>query len=125
MLNAAVFRPPADRRLQRLRRPINHPGERSPDCCIPSISQNVLRHGTVHHGVEPGPIQSGKQHAGITVAHVGFSPGRLRQSAGDRLHDAAGAVAAAREPDRVVTLVVGDVEERLCACFVITRKMSV
>ena len=101
----------ADRGLQRLRRPIDHPGERSLNRCVSPVPENVLRHGTMRHGLEPGPVQGGKQHTGITVAHIGFSSRLLRQPAHDRFHHAAGAVTAAREPHRVVALVVGDVEK--------------
>ena len=98
--------------------------ERSPNRCVSPISEDVLRHGTVRHGLEPCPVQGGQQHTGIAVAHVGFSSGRLRQPAHDRFDHAAGTVTATREPHRVVALVIGDVEESLCARFVIAREMS-
>jgi hypothetical protein len=79
----------------------------------------------MHYGLEPSPVQGGEQYTGITVAHVGFSSGRLRQPTHDRFHHAAGTVTTTREPHRVVALVVSDVEEGLYACFVITGEMSV
>ena len=60
-----------------------------------------------------------------SLYHVGFSSGRLRQLTHDRFRHAAGTIPAAREPHRVVTLVVGDIEEGLCTRFVIAGKMSV
>ena len=114
----------ADRGLQHLWRPIDHPGEGSLNRCVSRISQDVLRHGTVCNGLEPSPIQGGKQHTGIAVAQVDFSSGRLCQPAHDRFRHAAGAVTAAREPHGVVALVIGDVEESLYARFVIAGEMS-
>ena len=55
--------------LQRLWRPIDHPGERSPDSRVSPVSEDVLRHGTMRHGLEPGPVQGGEQHTGITVTY--------------------------------------------------------
>src|SRR6476661_4430534 len=115
----------ADRGFQRLWRPIDHPGERSFNRGVSPGSEDVLRHGTVRHGFEPSPIQGGKQHTGIAVAHVGFSSGRLRQLTHDRFHHAAGTVTAAREPYRVVALVISDFEEGPCARFVVASEMSV
>ena len=79
----------------------------------------------MRYGLEPTPVQGSEQYTGITVAYVGFSSGRLRQLTHDRFRHAAGPVPATREPHRVVTLVVGDIEEGLCARFVIAGKMSV
>ena len=90
-----------------------------------TVAQDVLRHRTVRHGREPGPIQSGQQRAGIAVAEVGFASGCLRQPADDRLDHAAGAVTAARKPHRVEAVVVGDIEKRLRARLVVAREMSV
>jgi hypothetical protein len=70
-------------------------------------------------------VSNSQQHTSITVAHVGFSSGRLRQPKHDRFDHAAGTITTTREPDRVVALVVGDVEEGLSARFVIASKMSV
>ena len=114
-----------DRRLQRLRRAIDHPSERPTNRGVSRLSKDVLRHGAVRHRLEPSPVQSGKQHAGVTVADVGLSPGRLRQPPHDGLRHAAGTVTAAREPHRVVALVVRDVDEGLGARFVIAREMAV
>src|SRR5262245_50153790 len=124
MLNAAVFLT----RLtmgSRLWRPIDHPGERSLNRCVSRVSENVLRHGTVRHGLEPSPVQGGKQHTGIAVAHVDLSSGQLRQATHDRFHHPAGTVTAAPEPHRVVALVISDVEEGPSARFVIASEMSV
>jgi hypothetical protein len=77
------------------------------------------------YGFESGPVQGGEQYTGITVAHVGFSSGRLRQPTHDRFDYAAGTITTTREPHRVVAPVVGDVEEGLSARFVIASKMSV
>ena len=74
-MNAAVLRVLQDRRLQRLRRAIDHPAERPTNRGVPRVPKDVLRHGTVRHCLEPGPVQSGEQHAGVTVAHVGFRLG--------------------------------------------------
>src|SRR5262245_35976930 len=112
------------RRLQRLWRPIDHPGERSPDRRVSPVSEDVLRHGAMRHGLETSLVQSSEHYTGITVTDVGFSSGRLPQPAHDRFHHAAGAITATREPDRVVTLVVGNVEKGLCARFVIAGEMS-
>src|SRR6266568_770018 len=87
--------------------------ERSADRHLAPIPQNVLRHGTVRHGLEARPIEAGEQHPGITVAEIGFSPGRFGQPAQDRVRHAAGTVAAAGAPDRVIALVIGDLEKGL------------
>ena len=76
------------------------------------------------HGIEAGAVQCGEQRAAVAVAEVGLSPRRRCQAGHDRLHRTAGAVTAAGEPHRVVTFVVGDVEESLCACFVVAREMA-
>src|SRR3984893_9132540 len=115
----------AYRGLQRHWRPIDHPGKRSSNRRVSPVSEDVLRHGTMHYGLEPSPVQGSEQYTGIPVAHVGFSSGRLRQPTHDRFHHAAGTVTATREPHRVVALVVSDVEEGLSARFVIASKMSV
>src|SRR5215472_4986714 len=115
----------AYRGLQRLRRPIDHPGQRSPNCSVSPLSEDVLRYGTMRYGLEPIPVQGSEQYTGITVAQVGFSPGRLRQPRHDLFNNAAGTVTATREPHRVVALVVGDVEEGLSARFVIASEMPV
>src|SRR5215467_8012714 len=115
----------AYRGLQRLRRPIDYPGERSANCCVSAVSEDVLRHRTMRYGLEPSPVQRSEQDTGIAIAHVGFSSGRLSQPAHDRFHHAARAVAATREPHRVVALVVSDIEEGLRARFVIAGEMSV
>ena len=81
MLNAAVEIHTAYRGLQRLWRPIDHPGERSPNRCISPVSEDVLRHGAMRYCLEPTPVQGSEQYTGITVAYVGFSSGRLRQLA--------------------------------------------
>jgi hypothetical protein len=79
----------------------------------------------VCYGFESGTVQGGEQYTGITVAHVGFSSGRLRQPRHDRFDHAAGTITTTREPHRVVVLVVGNVEGGLSARFVIASKMSV
>jgi hypothetical protein len=106
------------------RRPINHPGECPRNRCIPSVPKDVLGDGAVCHGRESGSVQGRKQHASIAVAHISLSAGRLHQPRHDRLDHAARSVSAAREPDRVVAFVVGDVEEGLRARFVIACEMS-
>ena len=115
----------ADRGLQRLWRPIDHPGERSPDRRVSPVSERcpAPRDHAPRPRTRPGTRQ--QQHTGITVTDIGFSSRRLRQPAHDRFRHAAGAITAAREPHRVVTLVVGDVEKGLCARFVIAGEMSV
>jgi hypothetical protein len=110
--------------LERLRRPINYPGERPRNRCIPCVPENVLRDRPVCHGRESGAVQSGKQHASITIAHIGLSSGGLHQLGRDRLDHAARSVSAAREPDRVVTSIVGDFQEGLRARFIVAREMS-
>jgi hypothetical protein len=79
----------------------------------------------MRYGLEPSPVQGSEQYTGITVAHVGFSSGRLRQPTHDRFHHAAGTVTATCEPHCVVAVVVGDVEESPRARFVIAGEMSV
>jgi hypothetical protein len=79
----------------------------------------------MRYGLEASPVQSGQQHAGVAVADERLMSGRFRQPAHDRLYHAARAVTAPREPHRVETHVVGDVEKCLCARLVITREMSV
>src|SRR5262249_5451130 len=115
----------AYRGLQRLWRPIDNPGERSPNRCGSPIPKDVLRHGTMRYSLESTPVQGSKQYTGITVAPVRFLSGWLRQPAHDRFHHSAGSVTATREPHRVVALVVSDIEEGLCARFVIAGEMSV
>src|SRR5262245_19676416 len=115
----------AYRGLQRLWRPIDHPGERSPNRCVSPVSEDVLCHGTMRNGLETSPVQCSEQYTSITVAHVGFASGLLRQTTHDRFHHAAGTVTATREPQRVVALLVSHVEEGLCAVFVIASEMSV
>src|SRR5262245_12043551 len=75
------------------------------------------------YGLEPSPVQGGEEHTGITVAHVGFPSGRLLQPTHGCFHHATGAVTPTREPHRVVALVVSDIEERLCARFVVASEM--
>ena len=58
----------------------------------------------------------------IILAHVGLSSGRLRQPTHDRFNHAAGTVTAAREPYRVVAVVISDVEESPRARFGSTRE---
>ena len=115
----------ADRGLQRFGRPIDHPGEGSRNRCVSRVAEDVLRHGTVRHGLESSPVQGGKQHTGIAVAQVGLSSGRLRQPTHGRFDHAAGTVAAAREPHRVVAAVICDLEEGPCARLVIAGEMPV
>jgi hypothetical protein len=79
----------------------------------------------MRYGLEPSPVQGSEQHTGIAVADIDFSPGRLRQSRHDRFNHAAGTVTAAREPHRVVALVVSYIENGLSARFVIACEMSV
>src|SRR5262249_35847737 len=110
--------------LQCLWRPIDHPGERSPNRRVSPISEDVLRHGTMRYGPDPSPVQGSEQYTGITVAQIGFSSGRLRHPTHDRFNHAAGTVTSTREPHRVVALIVCDVEEGLPARFVIASKMS-
>jgi hypothetical protein len=74
-----------------LRRPINHQSEYPRDCYIP-VPKNILRDGAVCHGRESAAVQSGKQHASVTVAHIGLSSGRLHQPGHDRLEHAARSV---------------------------------
>src|SRR5215475_1046392 len=112
------------RRLQRFWRPIDDPGERSLDRCVSSISENVLRHGTMRDSLEPGLVQGGEQHTCITVAQVGFPSGWLLQPAHGCFHHAARTVTSTREPYSVVALVVGDIEKRLCARFVVPGEMA-
>ena len=114
-----------DRRLQRFGCPIDDPGERPPDRRVAAVPEDVLHHRTMRHRIEAGAIERRKQHTAIAVAQIGFPSGRSRQSGHDGLHHAAGAVTAAREPHRVVTFVIGDVEEGLCARFVIAGEMPV
>ena len=114
-----------DRRLQGFRRPIDHPGQRPPDCRVTPIPEDVLHHRTMRHGLEPGPVQSGKQRAGIAITQIGFSSGRLLQPAHHRLYHAARAVTAAGEPHRVGVVVIGDLEEGPRAGLVIAREMPV
>ena len=85
-------------------------------------SRRMSARPAMSHAVKPGAVQSGKQHAGIAVAQIGLSPRRLRQPGHDLFDHAARAVSAAREPDRVEALVVGDVEKGLRAGFVVTRQ---
>ena len=72
MLKAAVLRRAVDRRLQRLRRAIDHPGERARDRHVSAVAQDVLRHRAVRHGLEPGAVQRRQQRAGIAVAEIGL-----------------------------------------------------
>ena len=125
MLNAAVIFTRLTVGSNEFWRPIDHPGERSPNRRVSPVSEDVLRNGTMHYGLEPSPVQGGEQYTGITVAHVGFSSGRLGQPTHDGFNHAAGTVTATREPHRVVALVVSDVEEGLSARFVIASEMSV
>ena len=74
----------ADRRLQRFGRALDHPSERPARRGVaPLLPKDVLRHRTVRNRLEPGPVQSGKQHAGVAVTQVGFSSGRRRQPTHD------------------------------------------
>src|SRR5262249_47958518 len=57
----------ADRGLQRLWRSIDQPGERSSNRRVPPIAEDVLRDGTMRHGLEPSSVQGSEQHTGITV----------------------------------------------------------
>ena len=117
--------PPADRRLQRLRRGIDQPAERPADRHLPAFPENVLRHRPVRDGLEARPIQTGEQRPGIAVAQIGLAPGGLGQSAQDRFRHPTGAVAPARAPDRVIALVIGDLEESPGPRCVVAGEMPV
>src|SRR5262249_18298006 len=79
----------AHRWLQSLWRPINHPGERSPNGCVSSVSENVLCHRTMSKGLETSTVQGSKKYTVITIPHVCFSSGRLCQPPQDRFHNTA------------------------------------
>ena len=64
---------------------------------------------------DPGPVQARQQGAGVAIAEIGLGARRRPEPRQHLGRDAAGAVTAAAEPDRIERRVVGDVQERLGA----------
>ena len=95
------------------------------DCRLASFPQNVGRHRAVRYGRKPRPVEARKQRSGVAVADIGLVPGGFRQPADHCLRDPARAIAAAGAPDRVVGLVVGNLEEGLRPRRIVTGKMPV
>jgi hypothetical protein len=80
-----------------------------------ALAADVVDERAVDGAGEARPVQGGEQGAAVGIAEIGLGPRRLRQPGHDGVHDAVGAVAAAREPDGVEGGVVGGLDEGLGA----------
>jgi hypothetical protein len=79
----------------------------------------------MRHGLEASLVQGGEQYTGIAIAHVSLSSGQLSQPAHDGLYYPARAVTAPREPYRVTTCVISNIEKGACSLYVIAGEMAV
>ncbi|MNT51837.1 hypothetical protein D3C72_1888230 [compost metagenome] len=70
-------------------------------------------------------VEQGQQAAGVGIAEVALLPRHVGQLRQDRLGDAAGAVAAAREPEGAEARIIGELDEGAGAGGVVAAEMAV
>src|ERR1700743_233761 len=102
----------ADRWLQRVCRAFNKITQRARDGffaalrAVIGLAVEVGGHRTMCDVAKPGLVKSRQKKAAVAVAHIGFATRRRLQSRQRSLRDAVGAIAAAREPQRIEALVI-------------------
>ena len=104
---------------------IDEPGKPARDRGLAAFAQDVRRHRPVRDMCEAHPVETRKQRTHVAIAEIGLVAGRGPETRKRQRQDAAGAVAAAREPDGIDRRIVGDLHERVGAGLVFAGEMAV
>ena len=124
MLKAAVGVSRRDRRLQRVGGAIDEESQRALDRRLAAGARDVGGHRPMREAREARLVEAGEQEPGIAVAEIDLAPRRIGQARQQLLGQAARAIAAAREPQRIEARIVRDLEEGAARAVVVAGEMA-